>query len=74
MEDFAVPFDHTQGERDIRMVTVKEQLSGCFRTAIGAARFGRIRGYSATLRTHGRPLLSALGQAIAGNPPLPATP
>jgi len=32
-----------------------------------------MRGYISMLRKQGRPILSALGQAIAGTPPLPLT-
>jgi len=71
-EDFAVPFDNNQAERDLRMVNVREKLSGCFRTPTGAERFCRIRGYISTLRKQGMPILSALGQAIVGHPPMPA--
>lgn len=73
MDDFAVPFDNNQAERDIRMTKVREKISGCFRTPAGAERFCRIRGYIATLRKQGRPILSALNQAIIGDPPLPIT-
>jgi len=71
MADFAVPFDNNQAERDIRMTKVREKISGCFRTPLGAARFCRIRGYISTLRKQGRLILAALGQAIVGDPPLP---
>jgi transposase len=73
MTDFTVPFDNNQAERDIRMTKVREKISGCFRTPTGAARFCRIRGYISTLRKQEMPILSALGQAIAGTPPLPVT-
>ena len=73
MEDVTVPFDNNQAERDIRMTKVREKISGCFRTPLGSARFCRMRGYISMLRKQGRPILSALGQAIAGTPPLPLT-
>jgi len=71
MDDLTIPFDNNQAERDIRMVKVREKISGCFRTTTGADRFCRIRGYISTLRKQGMPILSALGRAIAGSPPMP---
>ena len=71
MEDFQVPFDNNQAERDLRMVKVRQKVSGGFRTQVGAERFCRIRGYIATLRKQGESVLSGLGRAITRDSPLP---
>ena len=73
MEDFTIPFDNNQAERDLRMIKVREKISGCFRTTTGVERFCRIRGYLSTLRKQGLPILSALTQTINGHPLMPAT-
>lgn len=71
MEDLTIPFDNNQAERDLRMVKVKQKISGCFRTTTGVDRFCRIRGYLSTLRKQRIPILSALTQTMLGRPPLP---
>lgn len=72
LDDFAVPFDNNQAERDVRMVKVQQKISGTFRQPTGAEAFCRIRGYLSTLHKQGIALLEALEATFLGHPTLPS--
>ena len=73
IHNFQVPFDNNQAERDIRMMKLKQKISGSFRSESGAEIFSRIRGYLSTLQKQGHDLFDALVQLFRGAPisPIP---
>jgi transposase len=66
--DLAVPFTNNQAERDLRPAKTQIKISGCHRSSAGARAWLRIRGYISTTRKHGINTLTALRDAITGNP------
>lgn len=68
MYDFSVSFTNNLGEQDIRMIKLKQKISGSFRTFMGGHIFCRIRGFISTARKQGWNIWDALTEAIGGSP------
>ena len=71
MRDFAVPFDNNQSERDLRMMKLRQKISGTFRNFQALVNFCRTRSYVSTARKNGLGALDALQRVFLGNPFLP---
>ena len=74
--DLRVPATNNGSERDLRPVKTQIKISGCHHADTGAKAWLRVRGYISTIRKHGDDVLTALRDAITGNPwtpPIPAT-
>src|SRR3954467_3056131 len=70
--DLRVPFDNNPAERDIRMVKIKQKVSGCMRTLAGAQDFAAMRSYLSTAAKNGRRPFDVLTELTSGNVWIPA--
>jgi len=71
--DFRVAFDNNAAEREIRMIKLRQKVSGCLRTLTGAEQFCAIRSYLATAAKHGIHFFESLVALAEGHPWLPET-
>jgi transposase len=68
MRDFSVPFDNNLSERDLRMMKLRQKISGTFRSFDALVDFCRIRGYVSTARKNSINALDALRRVFLGDP------
>ncbi len=68
-----IPADNNGSERDIRMIKLRQKVSGCLRTLTGAKQFCAIRSYLSTAAKHGRNFFDTFVMLAEGQPWLPAT-
>jgi transposase len=69
----AIPPDHNGSERDIRMIKLRQKVSGCLRSLTGAKQFCAIRSYLSTATKQNQHLFDTLVMLTKGHPQLPAT-
>lgn len=70
--DWRIPADNNGSERDIRMIKLRQKVSGCQRTLLGAKQFCAIRSYLATAAKHGLNFFDALVQLVEGRAWMPS--
>lgn len=76
LTDTAIPPTSNQAERDLRPSKTQQKISGRLRSEKTTRDRYAIRGYGSTAAKHGRQTLTAMRDALAGNPwipPIPAT-
>ena len=71
--DPTIPFTNNQAEQDLRMMKLKQKISGGFRTTNGAEVFIRIRTFLSTARKQGWDIFNTLANSINGEIPLPVS-
>jgi transposase/uncharacterized coiled-coil protein SlyX len=71
MNNFDVPFENNQAERDVRMMKVQQKISGTFRSNHGADMFCRIRGYISTVKKNKISVIDAIQDALSGKAFIP---
>jgi transposase len=67
-----IPATNNGSEQDIRMIKLRQKVSGCLRTLTGATQFCAIRSYLSTTAKHGRHFFDTLVMLAEGRPWLPA--
>ena len=70
--DWRIPPDNNGSERDIRMIKLRQKVSGCLRTLTGARQFCAIRSYLSTAAKHDLSFFNVLIMLTEGRPWIPS--
>ena len=63
-----VPFTNNLAERDLRPAKIKQKVSGCFRTLLGAEIYARLQAIITTCRKQGRNIFATLRNIFSRQP------
>ncbi len=69
-DNFDVPFDNNQAERDIRNIKVKQKVTGGFRSIDGAEEYADTVSFISTVIKHGMSVLGSISGLLVGCPPI----
>jgi hypothetical protein len=72
--DLRIPPTSNQAERDLRPSKTQQKISGRLRSETAARNRYAIRGYTDTARKHGADVMTAIRDALTGNPWMPPLP
>jgi transposase len=74
LSDLRIPPTSNQAERDLRPAKTQQKISGRLRSEKTARDRYAVRGYASTAVKHGTDTLTAIRDALAGNPWMPPVP
>jgi len=74
LSDLRIPPTSNQAERDLRPAKTQQKISGRLRSEKAARDRYAVRGYASTAVKHGADALTAIRDALAGNPWTPPVP
>lgn len=69
--DYEIAFDNNLAERDLRMVKLRQKISGCFRGPEGQNVFCKVRSYVSTMKKQGHNILESIWNAIGAKATMP---
>jgi len=74
LSDTRIPPTSNQAERDLRPAKTQQKISGRLRSETASRNRYAVRGYLDTARKHGADVITAIRDALAGNPWMPPIP